>query len=155
MKDSGFASASVNNISLNSFIMLVLFICTVSWFWYPQWSFPHSSYPLVICKCYLRSVTTSFLWLQNLQCLGTSSFLLLTLILLPPLPHWVCKEAHLLLFIMMLTSAVFCCTFSFLGYLPDFVFTKESQTELICTEPITTLSWGLNHWFSRRTCSIV
>lgn len=71
-----------------------------------------------------------FLCLQSLLGLGTS-FLLLLLkhILFPPPSHWLCKEAHLLLFIMPFMSAVFCCTFSFLGYLPVFVCTKRSWTE--------------------------
>lgn len=71
-----------------------------------------------------------FLCLQSLLGSGTS-FLLLLLkhILLPPPWHWLCKEAHLLFFIMPFMSAVFCCTFSFLGYLPAFVFTKGNQTE--------------------------
>lgn len=47
-----------------------------------------------------------------------------------PPSHWLCKEAHLLLFIMPFILALFSCAASFLGYLSTFVFTKGNQTEL-------------------------
>jgi len=116
---------------------------------YPSWSLPHSWYPLVNCKCYLRSLTAS-LCLISLLCLGTSFLLLLKLTLLPPPSCWLCKQTHLFLFIMPLMSSVLCCSFSFLGYLPAFVFKRGSQQNLVCIVSITALSWGCSRELSHR-----
>lgn len=123
------ALSTVSVEALNSDIMVVSFTWVDLWVWYLQHLFTHNLYLLVICKCYF----TYNHW-QDLSSsakppgFGTSFLLLLLKHILLPLPsHWLCKEAHLLLFIMPFMSAVFCCTFSFLGYLPSLCVHKEES----------------------------
>lgn len=80
----------------------------------------------------LLTIIDSISSLKNLLCLGTSFLLLLLkLTLLPPPSCWLCKQTHLFLLIVPLMSSVLCCTFSFPGYLPAFVFKRGAKQNLV------------------------
>lgn len=160
VKGSGFVSPSANSISLealNMDIMLLSFIWAVVWVWYPEQPFPHF-WCLLICKCCFTDDHWQHLSLPAKPPVFRYQFILLLLskytLPLPPSCNHVRRH---ICFCLLYHSCQLCFAVHFLALAASQPLCSQRGVEgnLICTEPITALSWGLSWQFSCSTWSTV